>query len=124
MKNLMCLFVIGVLVLTTSCNADIDVNLVNVSVLNKKDEVAPGEELKVKINATDTDGIESIIISIPSLDVDTLIAGYSEGDKWKFEKHFEVSNTAEIGSQDIFVTVTDKIGQTYEESEGFKIIED
>jgi len=121
MKNVKFLFMALVASLLFACNADVSLNTINVKVLNKKDEVSNGEDLKIDIKVRDSEGIDYIQIVIPVLSVDERIENHSDDNKWEFEKHFLVDNPDFTGKAEVFVTVMDKDGEEYVDTEDFTI---
>ena len=121
MKNVQLLCLVLAASFLFSCNTDLSLNTINVKILNSKDEVANGEELKVDIKVRDSEGIDYIQIVIPVLSVDERIDDLSEDNKWEFEKHYLVDNPDFTGKAEVFVTVVDKGGEEYVETEDFTI---
>jgi len=123
MKNLMMLSIVLISLLTACGNADLSVNYTTINILNKQDEVKPGEELEVTFTVKDSEGIEYVLIEIPILSIEEKIEDHSEADKWKIEKHFLVEDPGVTGPFDIMITTLDKEGNEYTEIEVFRIIE-
>lgn len=105
-----------------SCDTQLSINTVKIDVLNKDDEVSEGEKLRLSFKIKDSEGIDYVLIEIPVLNEELKIEDYSDKNKWEFEEHFLVDNIDVTGEFEVFITILDKSGNQYLESEKFTLL--
>jgi len=120
MKIFKFLTIITITGIIASC-AGTSLNFISIDILNSKNEVTIGSDLKVKFHVMDEDGIDYINIDIPSLGISEVVEDYSAGNKWKFEKHYSTENATSDGSHQVNLTIVDMIGESYDANEGFEL---
>jgi len=125
MKNLRILLLAALMISAlASCDkAQLDVNYIKIDIEgdNADKTVSANGTLNVAMTARDGDGIESIRIEIPVLNVDLLLEDNTGDKKWKINRDFEVADVVEVGKHDVLITVTDLLGTEYLEDEDFRM---
>jgi len=74
-----------------------------------------GDSFSLDVTAIDEDGIESVSLEIPALNVSELYQDIS-GKKWSTQQDFKIGENAILGTSLITVVVTDKTGEEREQS--------
>jgi len=125
MKNLRILLLAALIVSAfASCDkTELDLNYIIVDLEgdNADKSVSANGILNLAMTARDGDGVESVRIEIPVLNVDLFLEDNTGDKKWKINRDFEVINVVEVGRYDVTITVTDLLGNEYIEDEKFRI---
>ena len=108
MKNAKMFFLAVVLLFASSCD---DSCFKLLKVIVDDDTLKNGEKLELNISATDCNGIESIAIEIPILNVDLLVENTSDDDGLDYRREWIIDDANLIGTHEITVTVKNKAGE-------------
>jgi len=112
-----------ILCMMACAKSNIGVNHITLDVKgnNEDQTVSASGVLNVKINAEDTDGIESIRLEIPILNVDLMLEDQVIIEKWQINRNFEVGDIATTGVFEVTMILTDRKGEEYMRDQKFTI---
>jgi len=127
MKTIKILSLVSVLFLFFSCSLTVDVDdedefgRITASAIgdNSDGSVSLGGYLDLEVSVFDRDGIASIRIEIPSINVDFLTNINSSASTQSISQAFNVSEIDSSETKTIFVTLTDKDGNRYTKTIAF-----
>lgn len=129
MKTVKFLSLISMYLVFGSCSLTVDVDdqdelgRITASVLgdNSDGSVSVGGYLDVEVNVFDRDGIASIQIEIPALNIDVLINSDSYESSQKINQTFSINEVDSNESRIIWVTLTDKDNNRYTKTIAFAV---
>lgn len=129
MRNFGLLAMLFLAVLTRACSVDVKINedtqgVINITTKgnNPDGTVSQNGYLEINVDGKDADGIKSISIEIPSLNIDFIIDKYSGDEHWKIKQTFNVVNSVDTGVYSIYVILKDKDGNEYSKTVTFRVI--
>ena len=127
MNTVKILSLMSVLLFFNSCSLTVDVDeedergRIAVSALgnNSNGSVSIGGYLDLEVRVFDRDGVASVRIEIPAINVDFLTQINSSESTQKINQTFTVNEVDSNESKTIFVTLTDKEGNSYTKTIAF-----
>ena len=127
MNTVKILSLMSVLLFFNSCSLTVDVDeedergRIAVSALgnNSNGSVSIGGYLDLEVRVFDRDGVASVRIEIPAINVDFLTQINSSESTQKINQTFNVNEVDSNESKTIFVTLTDKEGNSYTKTIAF-----
>ncbi len=129
MKKMKISGIMGLLILLSSCSLTVDlddqdeVGSISATVLgdNSDGSVSLGGYLDLEISAFDRDGIASIRVEIPALNIDYLTNSNASLYDQKISQTFVVNEIDSNESAIVYLTLTDKEGYRYTRTIAFTI---
>ena len=125
--SLLVLFFLAVLI--SACSVDVKINedtqgVINITTKgdNSNGTVSRNGYLEIDIEGKDADGIKSISIEIPSLNIDFIIDNHSGNESWKINQTFNIVDSVETGVYSVYVILKDKDGNEYSKTITFRVI--
>jgi len=127
MKTIKILTLVSLLFAFNSCSLTVDVDdldelgRINASATgdNSDGSVSVGGYLEVEVSVFDRDGISTIQIEIPAINVDILTSMNTSEYTGKITQSFNVNEIDASKSKTIFITLTDKDGNRYTKTISF-----
>jgi len=108
--------VLAIALLFTACSPKTIHSIsIKTSIDEESDQTSMGDSFSLEVTAIDEDGIESVSLEIPALNISELYQNIS-GNKWTKKQDFIIDEDATRGSSLITVIVKDKTGEEKEQS--------
>ncbi|MET2983626.1 hypothetical protein [Aureibaculum conchae] len=125
--SLLVLFFLAVLI--NACSVDVKINedtqgVINITTKgdNSNGTVSRNGYLEIDVEGKDADGIKSISIEIPLLNIDFIIDNHSGNESWKINQTFNIVDSVETGVYSVYVILKDRDGNEYSKTITFKIV--
>lgn len=129
MKKYNLLAMLFFIVLISACSVDVKINedsqgIIKISTKgnNPNGTVSKNGYLEIDVEGKDPDGIKSISIEIPSLNIDFIIDNHSDNESWKINQTFNIVDSVETGVYSVYVILKDRDGNEYSKTITFKIV--
>lgn len=127
MKTIKILTLVSLLFAFNSCSLTVDIDdldelgRINASATgdNSDGSVSVGGYLEVEVSVFDRDGISTIQIEIPAINIDFLTSIKTSEYTGKITQSFNVNEIDANKSKTIFITLTDKDGNRYTKTISF-----
>lgn len=129
MKNLKHLLALFILVLITSCSLTVDVDdedeLAKISATaignNRDGTVSEGGFIDLEIDIFDRDGVQSVRIEIPAINIDFSTNISKRSNEQNIRQSFNVDEIDNAAPKLIYLTITDYDGNVYDRSLNFSV---
>lgn len=107
---------LAVVLLFTACSSKtIHSIAIKTSIDEESGQTSIGDSFSLEVTAIDEDGIASVSLEIPALNVSELYQNIL-GKKWSIQQEFVINENATRGSSFITVIVKDNTGEEKEQS--------
>ncbi|MFK7813708.1 MAG: hypothetical protein AB8B59_14535 [Maribacter sp.] len=129
MKNLKHLLQLFALILITSCSLTVDVDnedeLAKISASavgnNRDGTVSEGGFIDLEVDIFDRDGVQSVRIEIPALNIDFSTNISNRSNKHNIRQSFNVDEIDNAAPKLIYLTITDYDGNVYDRALNFSV---
>lgn len=129
MKNLKHLLPLFVLLLITSCSLTVDVDdedeLAKISATaignNRDGTVSEGGFIDLEIDIFDRDGVQSVRIEIPAINIDFSSEIRNRNNEQKIRQSFNVDQIDSSALKFIYLTITDYDGNIYDRTLSYSV---